>query len=97
MVSSTLLTDNIPKALDHFRVDIGLYNNSLCNLYISIIYCLDLNLLTWQIVNISGLVFAWILPIVMAPDENAIAKGTKSSCHAMCETGTINIIFNIKL
>lgn len=26
----------------------------------------------------------------MAPEENAIAKGTKSSCHAIWETGTIN-------
>lgn len=33
----------------------------------------------------------WILPIVMAPDENAIAKGTKSLCHAIWETGTNNI------
>lgn len=50
-----------------------------------------LKIFTWQTVNISGSVIDWIFPIVMAPDENAIAKETNLSCHAMWETGTENM------
>jgi len=48
-------------------------------------------LFTWQIVNVSGSVIGWILPTEIAPEENAIANGTESSCHAIWETGTINV------